>query len=551
MVSRILLMGRKYKVWKKTNNQTPQSLEQVSEIIFENRNFSPVQNLEYGDYGLEDTYTHITDAIKNNKKIALYGDYDVDGTMSCVSWIWFLEGIGYKNYTYYIPDRFKEGYGVNLNALKHLVHDRGAQVIITMDTGITANKEAAWCKENNVTFICTDHHKIQKDKMPDCIILNPKAHPDPMYQELCGCGITFVLLRKLSKTFPLPPAIWTDILALAGMATICDIVPLNGVNHKLAQMGIQALLRSQRPVFKKLLKAASILNKDMDEKDIGFKLGPRINAVGRLKHGEIVVKAFTEDDADDLIHDMGTCNEKRKAIQHNIVEEAVEQAKKFLEEPILFLGGDWHQGVVGIAASKLSDDYWKPTWLFQRTESGICKGSARTIPGFDVTDAMSQCGHLFEKFGGHKAAGGFSFSADQENAIRTSLNLYAQELKKEAPELWESSITYDCELPLDLLEISLTDYLDHLRPYGHCFEEPLFLLKAKVKYVNYYKDKKTGQDKHTAITIETLDGDQKIMFFNEVHQNIEKNKVYSFLVHISRSYWRGEVQLSLMAKDLH
>jgi single-stranded-DNA-specific exonuclease len=182
--------------------------------------------------------------MRQTQKLALYADYDVDGTMSCVSWIWFFEAIGFKNYIHYIPCRFKEGYGVNLSAIKHLVESERAQVVITMDTGITANEEARWCKEQGVTFICTDHHKVQPEKMPDSLILNPKMHPDAIYQELCGCGITFVLLRKIAQhltDIKIPDHIWTDILALTGMATICDVVPLNGVNHKLARMGVDAL----------------------------------------------------------------------------------------------------------------------------------------------------------------------------------------------------------------------------------------------------------------------------------------------------------------------
>src|SRR5690606_4635275 len=143
-----------------------------------------------------------------------------------------------------IPDRMTEGYGVHLKALQHLVENEHCDMIITMDTGITANAEARYCRENGIIFICTDHHKVQPDKMPDSIILNPKFHPHPDYQELCGCGITFVLLRRLGETFPVSSTVWNDILALVGMATICDVVPLNGVNHRLARLGVEALMRS-------------------------------------------------------------------------------------------------------------------------------------------------------------------------------------------------------------------------------------------------------------------------------------------------------------------
>ena len=287
-------MGKKYQLWKSRSEDFPESFSHLASIVKNNRQFEEIVQLNYGDHGLNDVMSTISDAISKNKRIALYADYDVDGTMSCVSWIWFFKAIGYDNFLHYIPCRFEEGYGLNLGAVKYLINDQKAELIITMDTGITANEEAAYCREQGVDFVCTDHHKVQKEKMPDCVILNPKLHPDEQYQELCGCGITFVLLRQLGKTFPVTSKIWNDILALVGMATICDVVPLNGVNHKLANLGVQALFRSERPVLTEILKACSI-GDHIDEKDVGFRIGPRINAVGRLKHADLVIQAFIDE----------------------------------------------------------------------------------------------------------------------------------------------------------------------------------------------------------------------------------------------------------------
>ncbi|MBP6217103.1 MAG: DHH family phosphoesterase [Oligoflexales bacterium] len=547
-------MGHKYKHWNALSQESPQNFTNLRNIIYANRQFSSVSKLDYGDYGLEAALEAIALAIQSNKRIALYADYDVDGTMSCVSWIWFLRAIGYHNFFHYIPDRFKEGYGVNLPAIQHLVRDRKAELIITMDTGITANEEARWCREQGVLFICTDHHKIQAEKMPDCIILNPKLHPHPDYQELCGCGITFVLLRKLGKIFNPPTAIWTDLLALAGMATLCDVVPLTGVNHKLTQQGVYALTQSQRPVLKKLLRASS-LEQHVDEKDIGFRLGPRINAVGRLDHADKVIDAFIgEDDsaADILISYMGVCNEKRKLIQAEIVTEAQAQALAYPDDPILFLGSEaWHQGVVGIAASKIAERFWKPVWLFQKQKgSGIGKGSARSIPGFDVTDAMSSVRELFLKFGGHSAAGGFSFPLENEELLRRKIGEFAGELRAQKPELWDSVISYDCPLPLDLARLELTEELHSLKPFGHRFMEPMFLISSRITSVKFYKDKVTGQNKHTAVEVEGSGGSKhKIMFFNEVHDSLQRGLEADFLVTATQNHWQGQRSLSLLGSD--
>ena len=540
-------MGRKFELWQSQSSSIPRNYLELMTLIQENRKFRSVSQLSYGDFGLQAALDTVTGAIKENKKIALYADYDVDGTMSCVSWIWFLEAIGYKNYTHYIPCRFEEGYGLNLDAIKHLVHEVKAELIITMDTGITANVEAAYCAEQGVDFICTDHHKIQAEKMPDCVILNPKLHPDPDYQELCGCGITFVLLRQLGKRFPVPAATWNDILAITGMATICDVVPLNGVNHKLANLGVNAILKSQRPILKSILKAAAIDSR-MDEKDVGFRIGPRINAVGRLKHANTVVEAFLENEPDRLVEYMGTCIEERKGIQTKIFQEASLQATDFLDGKCLFLGGDWHQGVVGIAASKIAERYWRPTWLFQRN-GDQCKGSARSIPGFDVTEAMAACSHLFEKFGGHKAAGGFSFPIENEQKIREALQSYCEEQFSQQPSLWQSKIQFDCRLPIDLLDLALADSLEEMKPFGHGFEEPIFQIEAPIGRVDYYKDKSTGEPKHTAVTIKTVEGNQKVMFFNEVFQEFSQISKASFIVSASRNTFRGRQQLSLMGHD--
>lgn len=542
-------MGYRFEHWVARSEKDVCDIKGLVDIIASNREFEAVSQLSYGDYGLSDVLEVLHQAILDKKKIALYADYDVDGTMSCVSWIWFLESIGYHNYVYYIPDRFREGYGVNLDAVKHLVHERQAELIITMDTGITANEEAAWCKKQGIPFICTDHHKIQIDKMPDCLVLNPKQHPDPLYQELCGCGITFVLLRQLSKKLtPANSEVWVDLLALVGMATICDVVPLNGVNHRLAQQGVAALLRSKRPVIRELLKAASLDGNYLDESDVGFRLGPRINAVGRLEHAHAVIEAFVHEQPEQLIRKMGHCNDKRKEIQKKIVEEALEQAKIHADEPILFLGGDWHQGVVGIAASKVVEEHWKPVWLFNRGDK-FCKGSARSILGFDVTDAMSAAGGLFDKFGGHAAAGGFSFDSSREQEIRQKLTEWASVYKAQNPGLWQSRVEYDCLVTPELLTLDLVEQLNCLRPFGHKFEAPLFRVDLEIEGVRYLLDKSTKLPKHTAVMVSTPHGTQKIMFFNRVLNELEDADFASFLVKLSVNRWRGNVELAMYGED--
>jgi single-stranded-DNA-specific exonuclease len=541
-------MGKNYSIWQPRSSASLSSVNEFSETILKNRNFSNIEALQYGDHGLESAYNTIKEALINNRKIALYADYDVDGTMSCVSWIWFFKAIGFDNYTHYIPDRFSEGYGLNLNAVKHLIDDRGAELIITMDTGITANAEAEYCKQRGVDFICTDHHQIQPEKMPDSIILNPKLHPDPDYQELCGCGITFVLLRKLGRDYQVESSLWTDLLALAGMATICDVVPLNPVNHRLAQMGVRAISRSDRPIFKSLLSAANI--DGLSETDIGFRLGPRINAVGRLKHAKVVVEAFVTEEPNQLVNFMDTCNEERREIQKVIVDQALKKAYEHRDDPILFLGGPWHQGVVGIAASRVAEEFWRPTWLFCNTESQY-KGSARSIPQFDVTLAMSHCKELWTKFGGHSAAGGYSFEPSQESAIREQLISYAAQIRQAKPDIWRSSIDYDAELLSANLDHEYLAAYNNLRPFGHGFEEPCLQITGIVDRVQILKDRKTQNPKHTIVHLRAPNDrhSNRIMFFNEVLSDLKIDTSLSTLVKLKADSYRGVERLQFIGVD--
>ncbi len=543
------LVGRRYQQWRALSSHEPKTFIELKELLQENRNFKALQTLNYGDHGLEPVVEAIKHALEKNQRIGLYADYDVDGTMSCVCWIWFLQAIGYSNFVYHIPCRFKEGYGLNLPAIERLIDQEKIELLVTMDTGITANQEAAYCRSRGVAFICTDHHKIQPEKIPDGLLLNPKFHPDPIYQELCGCGITFVLLRKLNQHFNVPKSLWEDLLALTGMATICDVVPLNGVNHRLAKLGVDALLRSQRPILKQLL-AACRSSDALNESDVAFRLGPRINAVGRLTHAKYVIEAFIDNNPAGLVDEMERCNRERRDLQEHILKEARQQAKAEQENSFLFLGGEWHAGVVGIAASKLAEEYWRPVWLFQRG-SQIGKGSARSIIGFDVTAAMSSCSHLFLAYGGHSMAGGFSFAVEKEDLIKAHLAHYVEQFKKSHPHCWQSQLQYDCTLSPSLCNLQLIDLLDSLRPFGHGFEQPKFRLNGQFKQLQFYQDKRTGKPRHSALTLQLSNGHyQKILFFDLLLSQPLDNQPISVVATASRNQFNGSTSLSWSGHDL-
>jgi single-stranded-DNA-specific exonuclease len=267
-----------------------------------------------------------------------------------------------------------------------------------------------------------------------------------------------------------------------------------------------------------------------------------------MAHANLVVRAFVDNEPGPLVEAMGKCNEERKRIQRAIVADAMAQGLRE-EGPILFLGGDWHAGVVGIAASKIAEHFWKPTWLFQRKD-GLCKGSARTIPGFDVTAAMSSAKELFLRFGGHKAAGGFTFAVENESAIRERLRDHAEDLRKSDATLWESRVEYDCALDGALCTLEAAAPLERLRPFGQAFPEPVFRVSGDIVRADYLKDRQTGEPRHTAVTVALGSGRAvRILFFGDVCPELHEWRSATFLAKFSINEFRGQRKLEMVGVD--
>ena len=558
-------MGLKYDIWNRnTDGRACSSYDEVISIVKRNRNFKPHQKLVYDDSSLQNATSLVADCILANKKIALYSDYDVDGVMSCASWIWFFKAISYTNYTYYIPDRFQEGYGVNRKAIEDLVKNQGVELVISMDTGITARDEVELCKSLGAQFVCTDHHSVQEDMLPDCDIVNPKLYHDDYYRDLCGCGISFIFLRKLSitllsktndnKQYELTNLEWKDILALVGIATVCDIVPLNGANHSIVKLGLAALSSSRRDILVKLKEICGMDHDHLDEKDVGFTIGPRINAVGRVDRVSNIMSAFISEDytkIENTIEYMNKCNSRRKHIQDGIFNEVKNIALSSKDEDFLFVGGSsWHHGVVGIVASKIVNDFFKPTFVYCEDESGVCTGSVRSIPGINVVDAFGSIKDLLIKYGGHSSAGGFSFKKENKELICDRLKKYFSGLKSKSPNLWQTSIDVDCSLHFGVIDTRMVDKINELKPFGFGFREPVFEVAGTVGRVEYYNDKKTGKQKHTVIFLRNSYGfTVKLLFFNEIIQVNEYSDIKA-LVTLGSDIYKGTRSVNLYGVDI-
>lgn len=552
------------------------SPSEVIEGILAHRGTTEAPKEPYQDEQLEAISVAIISALGQQKHILLYGDYDVDGTMSCVQWVWFFEAIGYHHYDVYIPDRDK-GYGVHGDVIKGSVREKSTAVIITMDTGITAKEEAQWCAENGVLFIVTDHHEVREDCRPEStLILNPRLTEQTEYHNLCGAGVTYLLIDDVIKRggYQLPGNFFGDCLAVAALATVCDVMPLWGGNRQLVKNGLTCFGMSTRPVLKMLREKYS--SSSPEARDFGFRIGPLINSAGRLSRADLVVETFRHDHSPEVLEtymaELEELSAERKQLSEKVFSDIDARiSSRASHVPMLFFGDEnWHPGVVGIVAGRLAERYHKPTWIFAiHKETGLCRGSVRSMPSasFHVVKAMESVGDLMEKFGGHGAAGGFSFPRAHLPEIQDRLMAYATDMQKTHGEMWVARWGYECTLPLENVSLELAEAIGQLKPFGHEFNEPLFRVGGVCSRVDILNDKKSGEPKHTVFYLRNLESDKsntpsaksspspggqlgmRVVFFGRVDNQIEPEDVMECLLYLRYSQFRGQWKVDLIGKE--
>ncbi|PKK89259.1 MAG: hypothetical protein CVV64_15230 [Candidatus Wallbacteria bacterium HGW-Wallbacteria-1] len=552
--------------WTCLSQSEPSSIVELEEILRKNRNFRTIEKLDFGEHGLEKPAQAIARVMGRDGKIVIWGDYDVDGVTSVVTAMLFFRALGYDRVACKVPDRFSEGYGLNEASLRELIDREKPDLIITVDAGITASHEASVCAQLGVELIVTDHHSIDPDRLPDCIILNPKLHPDPDYRELCGCATILVLLRHMARTDPgiaallsRDPAarqdLWYTLTALAGIATICDVVPLNPVNHLLVRQGMKCLLKSENPALRLMIRECGENQGQTCEMDVAFKVGPLINAVGRLYHAGRVVDAFLHGSPDDLVEAMHSVNVERKGIQRDMIDEALEMASTLPASSFYCLGSaDFHEGVVGIVASRMVEELNRPVVIY--CDGPICKGSGRSIPGFSLFDALCAVNvedpDILITFGGHAMASGLSFRQKDAVRLQEMLNRIADEAFTSDPSLLITSAVYDCQLPVSLLTLEAADSITTLKPFGNGCPAPLFRVRARALDKGFYflKDsegRRTEVPGHTYFNIQGPDGPLRVNFFNRVIQENPEN--IDILVTLSSDSFRGRRRVALRGVD--
>jgi len=428
-------------------------------------------------------------ALENNDKIAIYGDYDVDGVTATALLSEFFRRIGRETINY-IPSRVDEGYGLNIEALTILAK-QGVRLIITVDCGSTSFDVIDKANELGISVVVTDHHVLREEEgkmtIPTAVaVVNPKRmKPDCPLYELAGVSVAFYLVRALQSRmegkYPQGQEKW--LLDLVCLGTVCDIVPLIGENRILAKYGLSVLAKTRRVGIKALAQIAEVNLDFIDSYKIGFLLGPRLNAAGRIEHAYAALNLLlTEDnnEAGKLASELDELNRQRQEITEKIVVEAREMIEKEGKTQKIYLlsGKDWPAGVVGIVASRLTEEYGRPMLVMEDLGTEL-KGSARSVRGFNIISALSECGELLGRYGGHAFAAGFSLSKDKFVLLNDKLLQVSEDRISETD--LEPEIDVDLAVTATSATKEFVEELSLLEPYGRGNNKPVFLLeKAKI-----------------------------------------------------------------------
>lgn len=422
----------------------------------------------------------LINAINDKTRIAICGDYDADGMTSTALLLRALRYLGGR-VDYAIPSRMSEGYGINTRIVEEF-YEEGVGLILTVDNGIAAHQPIERARELGLTIIVTDHHDLPPELPNANAILNPKliAEESP-YRSMAGVGVAYVLALCLAQSFGQTRELQNSLLELFTLGTIADLAPLTGVNRRWVKRGLQLLPKSKMAGIQALIQIAGLSNeKNLKPEAIGFRLGPRINAIGRIGDPQVVIELLVTDDDGVALEQAMKCeieNKRRQQLCEQIEKEAIEyyEDSSFdakAERVLLLVKRDWHHGVIGIVASRLVERYGVPVFIGTYEDDDHIRGSARSIPEFNVFEALEFCKDLMLKSGGHKAAGGFSFKADRLDEIRDRLRTFAHQSLK--PEHLKPLVTIDVEADLTQIDLALHAQLDVLHPCGMENPEPVF-----------------------------------------------------------------------------
>ena len=491
----------------------------------------------------------ITRAVDNMEKIAVYGDYDADGVTSTAMLYSYLETRG-ADVIFYIPQREGEGYGMNMGAVEYL-KKQGVSLIVTVDNGISSVQEVARANELGIDVVVTDHHRPQ-EILPDAVAVVDAYRPDDTspYKHFSGVGIAFKLLMALEDGAGDVEDLLEAYSDLAAIGTIGDIVPLTGENRTLIRAGLERLSQSDRPGVQALLENAGIAGKALTSTNVAFTLVPRINATGRMGAPERAVRLLIsgyEEEAEVLSEEICADNEERRRVEEEIAEAAFAdiEAKGYMKDRVVVVDGEnWHHGVIGIVASRVTERCGKPCMIISRGETEA-KGSGRSIEGFSMFEAICACGDLLIKFGGHPMAAGITLKPENIEAFRKRINQYAAE---HFPQMPTQTVTLDCKLNPAALSVSMAQSLTQLEPFGNGNPQPVFgLFNMELSNVT-----PVGGGGHLRLTLEKNGAVITAMRFNTKPEELPYHigdKV-DLAVQLEAREFRGQPSLTVIVRDM-
>jgi single-stranded-DNA-specific exonuclease len=500
---------------------------------------------------MDKAVARIESAIENQENILVFGDYDVDGT-TAVSLVSSYLKSHYPNIATYIPDRYDEGYGISFKGID-FADDNGFSLIIALDCGIKSIDHIAYAKAKNIDFIICDHHR-PGNMLPDAIaILDPKredcSYP---YDELCGCGVGFKLIQALGKNRNETIEDLVPYLDLVATAIAADIVPITGENRVLAYFGLQVINSDPRPGIKALVH--QVKKKLLDITDVVFIISPRINAAGRIKHGNHAVELLTEfdfDQAQQFASEIEQYNADRKDLDKKITKEAFQQIIENQEEErfsTVVFQEDWHKGVIGIVASRLIETYYRPTLVFTKSGDKYA-ASARSVKGFDVYNALDACAHHLEQFGGHMYAAGMTLKAENYKVFKDAFERQVEQTI--LPEMRTPEIEIDAEINFSDITPKLIRILKQFEPFGPQNMTPVFMT-SDIKDTGYAKTL-GSEDEHLRLFAKqnNSEGIAAIGFGLGKKLDITKNQnTFQLAYTIAENEWNGNVSTQLMLKDI-
>ncbi len=502
---------------------------------------------------MERAIVRIEQAIANQEKILIYGDYDVDGTTSVALVFSFFKSI-YSHLEYYIPDRYKEGYGVSYAGIDY-AQAQNITLIIALDCGIKANQHVEYAKERNIDFIIGDHH-LPGDEIPAAYaVLDPKRKDcDYPYKELSGCGIGFKLVQAYCDKNDIPFEKIIGYLDLVAVSIASDIVPVTGENRVLSHFGLIQLNNNPRPGLKALINISSL--KDISLNEVVFFIGPRINAAGRIDHAQHAVSLLiseTEKEAFDLCEVVNIKNNERKEFDQTITLEAIalveqDESAKHRKSTVLY-NAEWHKGVIGIVASRLIDKYYRPTIIL--TESnGHAAGSARSVNGFDIYEAISACSDLLDQYGGHKYAAGLTMQIENIPAfIEKFERIVANTI---ADDSLHQEIDIESEMILSDFDSKFYRILKQFAPFGPGNMRPVFLSK-QVRLASEPKLIGKNNANHLKFTIVqngSFSFDCIAFGLGHYKKLMEEADSFDICYTIEENTWRDKTSIQLNIKDI-